>query len=219
MPTTTNNMSLKIPIAGETDYSTSVSDSFTAIDTHDHSSAKGTQIVTGGITDLAVTTAKINDLAVTTGKLAANAVTRAKMASVGQQVSSSCGAFGTTSTTAVDVTNLSVSITTTGRPVVIALVPDGSDVGRIGIEFSASSSSGGEGFFKLLEAGVEIAAWSMKTAAGSASVTNPELYVPCGSIFFVRPVAAGTYTYKLQAYASSNYQTSVINCKLVAYEL
>ena len=80
-----------------------------------------TKIDSDNIQDLGIETDKLAASAVTTGKIAANAVTRAKMEAVGQQISSSSGVFATSSTSFVDVTNLSVSITVTGRPVRVEL--------------------------------------------------------------------------------------------------
>ena len=51
-------------------------------------------------------------------------IDRPSLPAVGQQVSTSCANFTTTSATFVDVTNLTVTITTTGRPVVLLLQPD-----------------------------------------------------------------------------------------------
>lgn len=59
MSTSTPLMGLTTPSANDTDYPTSVSDSFTVIDSHDHSTGKGTQIVTAGIANNAVTKAKL----------------------------------------------------------------------------------------------------------------------------------------------------------------
>lgn len=58
----------------------------------------------------AVDTAEINALAVTTAKIAANAVTQTGSAS------GSSGQITTTSTTAVDMTDMTVTFTTTGGP-------------------------------------------------------------------------------------------------------
>ncbi len=57
--TTTVNMSLKTPASGDTDYPTSIADSFTLIDAHDHTTGKGVQIPTGGIANAAITGAKL----------------------------------------------------------------------------------------------------------------------------------------------------------------
>lgn len=78
-----------------------------------------TQLGTG-----AVTSAKILDGTIATGDVADGAITPAKLSSLGQQVSSSIGnGFLTSSSSYVDATNLSVSVTTTGRPVMIFFNP------------------------------------------------------------------------------------------------
>jgi hypothetical protein len=80
MPTTTPNMALSIPVTDETNYPTTVSDSLTTVDSHDHSPGKGVLIPAEGLESDSVTTAKIVDGAVTTPKIADNAVTAAKIA-------------------------------------------------------------------------------------------------------------------------------------------
>jgi hypothetical protein len=166
-------------------------------------------VTTNHIRDSAVTTGKINDLAVTTGKIAANAVTRAKLAALGQQISSSCGEFSSTSGTFVDVTNLSVTITTSGRPVYLALIPDGTvSEFNIGSHLAAGSSSGAS--LKFLRDSTDLGFFNL-----NATTTMG----PCGYAIIDAP-AAGTYTYKFQGKQSSGSNGfSVYRCKLVAYEL
>ena len=78
MPNITN---LSAPVLGDDKdtYSTKISDTFTAIDNHDHSSGKGKQVITAGITDAAVTNAKLAANAVDTTKILDSAVTTAKL--------------------------------------------------------------------------------------------------------------------------------------------
>ena len=194
-PSTTNDMSLKIPTVGETDYPTSISDSFTLIDDHDHSSGKGVQIPTGGIAN--------------------SAITRAKLAALGQQVSSSCGSFSTSSLTYVDVTNLSVAITTTGRPVFIGLIADGAGLAGFGAT-SGSAVADLSAKFAILEGATILAEHLVESLLNAASGFS--LFMPSSVLWTIRPVAAGTYTYKIQALSST--ATAVINnSKLIAYEI
>jgi hypothetical protein len=58
-------------------------------------------------------------------KMADGFVNQAKRANLGQQISASCGTFNTTSSANVDIPNLAVTITTTGRPVYVGIQPDG----------------------------------------------------------------------------------------------
>lgn len=60
-------------------------------------------------------------------KMADGFVTQAKRAALGQQVSSSCGSYSRSLATFGNVTNLSVSITTTGRPVFVGMIPAGGE--------------------------------------------------------------------------------------------
>jgi uncharacterized protein YjbI with pentapeptide repeats len=80
MATTTANMGLSVPSVNDTDYPTSISDSFNAIDDHDHSSGNGVQIPSAGILDGAVGSSKLAANAVTTTKIADSNVTAAKIA-------------------------------------------------------------------------------------------------------------------------------------------
>lgn len=80
MATTTANMGLSVPSVNDTDYPTSISDSFNAIDDHDHSSGNGVQIPSSGILDGAVGTSKLATNAVTTIKITDGNVTEAKIA-------------------------------------------------------------------------------------------------------------------------------------------
>lgn len=233
MPTITANMSLQIPIVGESTYPTSDSNSFTLIDAHDHSSGKGKQIVTGGITDLAVTsaklasdavttakiadsnvtTAKILDANVTTAKIADLAVTAAKHAALGQQISTlDCGTFQTQSLTPVDVTNLTVTITTLGRPVLISLT--GGSIGGS----RASGTTSVFSYFTIVRDATTVATFPfIKTELTSGAAIYQ---MPSSVISYVDAVSAGTYTYKLQAYSDDGITFADIRtAKLIAYEI
>jgi hypothetical protein len=67
------------PAINDVDYVDKITNSFNAIDDHDHSSGKGLPIAAGGIANNAVTTATIANGAVTAPKLASDAVTTAKI--------------------------------------------------------------------------------------------------------------------------------------------
>lgn len=167
------------------------STSFLSIDTSGNIAAYSP--VVGGIG-----TTQLADNAVTTVKITDAAVTRPKLVAVGQQISSTCGFFAPT-TSFTDVTNLSVTITTTGRPVMVILQSDGS----ASLSF-LQASGGGTLDLALFRGASQISDWHF----GSA-VNCPTLYLD--------PVAAGTYTYKVQAKASSG--GAVDQMVLVAYEL
>lgn len=229
---TTANMSLLIPEVNDSTYPTSISTSLTLTDAHDHTSGKGVQVPTGGIADLAVTTGKIAANAVTGAKLAAAivdnstieisgsalrvkdaGVTRAKLVAVGQQ-SATKASFSTSSATYVDVTDITVSITVTGRPVVISLftTDSSSAAGYVWLRNVATN-----GLFKILRDAVKVF---------EGAYPEFDTFEPVGgsngvvSWMAIDVPAAGTYTYKLQTHAGNASNTVTLNnLKMVVYEL
>jgi hypothetical protein len=168
-------------------------------------------VTTAKIADLNVTTAKINDSAVTAAKIAAGVITQVKMGSVGQQLSSSCGTFNTSSSSLTDVTNLSVSITTTGRPVYLALVSDGSGNGcYLGSQEASNAINVGE--IAFLRGATEVARAACSYAPSFGRVMQ-------GPPFHIDAAAAGTYTYKVQARVVTGTAMNLGYLKLLAFEL
>jgi hypothetical protein len=144
------------------------------------------------------------------GLIGTGIVSRANLVAVGQQISTSCGAFATSSLAPVDVTNLSVTITTTGRPVYLALVPDGT-ANASGLQVVDVDSSVG---IQIFRDATSIGYWSIggSAAAGFA--------IPASAIQILDPVAAGTYAYKVQAWrAAGTGNVGVNRSKLAAFEL
>lgn len=228
MSTTLANIGIVVPASGDSDYPTNISTSLTNLDNHDHTTGKGLAIGTAALSDGAVTTAKIADSAVTTAKIADFNVTRAKLVSVGQQVSASCANFSTNSSTLVDVTNLSVTITTTGRPVVVMLINDGSvNDSFLAAYQSTNVDTGPQAQFAILRDASVIARHGVvgfHSASGGDTEHISTVGCPVSAIHHIDVVAAGTYTYKLQARYSSFTVTSdmyaeVFYAKLVAFEL
>ncbi len=187
-------------------------------------------VTTGKINDLAVTTGKINDLAVTTGKINTAAVTQAKLAARtvttdgtdpgagGVVFSTSSGTFSTDSTSYTDVTNLSVTLTTLGRPVRLFLdTADGTNESflRAIVDTSASNPFAK---YKLIRDSTDIKITDLAMTSGSSS-TSVQVVVPVGVIDHLDTPAAGTYVYKLQTLAGSNNVSDVRHARLVAYEI
>jgi len=170
-------------------------------------------VTEGKINTGAVTNTKIGNLAVDTAQIAANAVTRAKIEAVGQQISTVSGAFSTTSATFVDVTNLSVTITTTGRPVMVVLAASGTTNSYLGIQ---SGTDTAEGRVQILRGGSVLSKYPIYTRAAGA--TSMITRFPPGMTSIDTPTA-GTYTYKAQALALSGTTTLVYYCSLQVYEL
>lgn len=142
-------------------------------------------------------------------------ITKPKLAALGQQVSASCGGFFTASVTPVDITNLSVTITTTGRPVMLSLVPDGT---------GSESYTGGVGggapqiqYRLFLLRGVTTLA-NLRIAYDLNSPSS-EIFVQPPGAFYIDVVGAGTYTYKMRAQDDIGVVMRAFNLVLVAYEL
>lgn len=153
-----------------------------------------------------------------------NAVTgqlpRANLPTIGQQISSSTTTFSTSSTSYVDVTNATVTITTTGRPVVIGFVSDGSGNDSF---LMANSSNTGTALpdinFKLLEGSTTIGSYQLRSSS-YAFIVNGNTMWPVSSLNHFYVPAAGTYTYKLQAKGNNAVSSAYVSyAKMYAYEL
>lgn len=138
------------------------------------------------------------------GAAVANGITRDNLAPVGQQISSSCGNFSTSSTSFVDITNLSVTITTSGRPVSISIQSDG------------TSGSGSGGGFDASVNGYVVQILRDATPV-SLSFSGPGPGAPLTAL--LDTPSGGTYTYKVQIKALSGGTAFCAYSKLVAYEL
>lgn len=159
-----------------------------------------------------VTGSNIAAATITGSNIANGTVTRAnQVVAVGQQLSSS-GSETITDTSYNDVTNLTVTITTTGRPVILAAMGNSSAVSSIRL----SSNGVDQAFFwQILRDSTVVAG----DAYHNTSATNP-VYLPCSSISALDPVGAGTYTYKVQAKVSNAAASMVFSGVIFyAYEL
>jgi hypothetical protein len=129
----------------------------------------------------------------------------------GHQVSSSCGDFSTASTSLVDVTNLTVTITTNGGPVMLGLNGE-----------SDSASSGTLSYFRanvaLGEMTIDRSGTDISTTLLSVATGTTDFYSP-GAIMLDTP-SVGTYTYKIQVKQTSGSGSVQFRfLKLYAYEL
>ena len=180
-------------------------------------------IQTAGLNDSAVTTAKIADANVTTAKLANGAVTQAKREALPDYISSSCGSFtyAPASTAISAVTNLSVSsVVTTGRPVMIELVGDGTTNGSfVGLSRTAEEAGIDVLFYRDTTL-IHVANLHIK----SGNAANVIYYVPSSSFRYKETPAAGNYTYtiktRLESGQTTNSATAIFSyCKLNVYEM
>lgn len=156
------------------------------------------------------TSSAVGLVSFSTANQIAQAVVRPTGTSVGLEgvaISGSSGGFTTNSTSFVSVTNLSVTIQTSGRPVYVGLSPDplGSPC-YIGAAAGTSS-----GIIRLLNGASPI-------ALISTPINN---FVGPSSISAIDTPVAGTYTYSVEArHATGGANSTFVNfCLLVVYEL
>lgn len=136
--------------------------------------------------------------------------------SANYQISGSSGAFASSSASYVDITNLSVTITTTGNPVVLMIVPDGS--GNAAFLDIQNSTGAATSQFNYVRASTIIAENSFSWAETGAVIVALDVELPVSAHIMFDPVGAGTYTYKMQGRQSSgSFQVNYV--KLVAYEI
>ncbi len=116
-------------------------------------------------------------------------ITYPKLAALNIVTSAECVSFTTTSTSPfIDVTNLNVTITTSGRPVAIFFSGAAGDQSDI-------NSSGGTGTaqIRIIRDGSTI------ISTNNVSTSLNDLSIPVGCLNSFDSPAAGTYSYKLQA--------------------
>lgn len=135
-------------------------------------------------------------------------------------ISPSSGAFSSTSGSFLAVTNMSLTLTSSGRPVVVFVVPDGTSAASYLQVFSAGTNAQGD--FQLLRnpagATVTLGVNSLiRQEAGAA--TNALIAVPPNMAFLdsTAPAAANTYTF--YARQSGGGTVYVNRCRLMAYEI
>lgn len=160
----------------------------------------------------------------------ANAVANTRTRAAGSTVAaggvavstSNSGSFVTSSTSLVDVTNLTVTITTTGRPVYLTLQGNTPTEGYLGVLTISGTNTSVSGTIAIQRGVTVIASSNMRLFFSSTSDTCGYRSPP-GSIIAIDTSvngSAGTYTYKVTAAAgNAAYRTEVGACYLVAYEL
>lgn len=165
-------------------------------------------ILEADLADGAVTSDKILDGTITADDLAIGAITAANLPAANYVVSSGSGAYTTTSGTYVNPTNLSVSLTTTGRPVVLQLVPS-STTDNASIGFVSGGTVGA--FTRFTQDGT--------TLPSQVYVATGSTYFPCGAFSVFTVPSSGAHTFEFRIKRSSAGTVYVTDCKLVAREL
>jgi hypothetical protein len=172
----------------------------------------------------AVTTAKVNDLAVTTDKIADGVVNASSL--FGEEVAAAKFALTAPeiTATAVNLTTgtLSETITTTGNPVLVILVPSTETAdATLTNAFSSTqntfpgSSENASIFVSLSRAGSMIASTNLlaNQPIGDSTVCRFGL-LPSSFLFIDLDLPPGTYTYTLSGEADT-----FLRCKMIVWEL
>lgn len=140
------------------------------------------------------------------------------------QTSSGSSTFNTTSTTYVDVTSVTKTITTKGGTLFIGLVSDYSG-GTGHLQIGATSANNRpEAIFQILRDATQIyeqlITYSVSNTGGAPTTNMSQINVPGGVIWMLDSPPAGTYTYKLQVkLENANQQVYVTNQKLLVFEI
>lgn len=147
--------------------------------------------------------------------------TGASVAAGGVAISSSSGSFSyNTDASYVDVTNLSVTIVSSGRPIQIMVISAGTTASSSCGLFAESVVSAGHisMFLRLKRDATTVVDTCLQQYIPAASGVG--IIVPGSAMQFIDTPAAGTYTYKMQvARGNSNSTARVNDCKLLAFEL
>jgi len=145
-------------------------------------------------------------------------ITKPKLAALGQQLSGSCGTFTGSGINIAAVTNLSVTITTTGRPVMIQVIPEQYALGANSFIRVESTGTITEMTVSVLRGATTIANIGLGGLYADGGTNN--ITYPPSAVTYVDTPSAGTYTYSVyyeQTLSASS--TTWSNCKLLVYEL
>ena len=162
---------------------------------------------------LGIVNSMIANQTIQVGKLAVKA-TGTTVSAGGLAVSTSSGVVVFSSGSPILVNNQDITITTTGRPVYMQLMSDGSG-GTCYIGADGSPGNELNVTFFFYRDGVEIARSSI---VGDASASNGVLRIPASTFSFLDDVVAGTYNYQLFASKTSGSNVTAENIVMKVYE-
>lgn len=140
--------------------------------------------------------------------------TGASVTAGGVAISSSCNLFQTSIFSQVPVTNLSVTIVTTGNPVFLTLIDDSSGgQSSVGLTATTLTCSGDIYFFNGASQLTQQGILSSGTSSGAS------INMPGSSFSHIDFPSAGTYTYSVSCELNQGTSMIVQFLKLVAYEI
>lgn len=132
-------------------------------------------------------------------------------------ISNAIGTFDNATSTFTDVTNLTVTLATSGKAVRIYLAPTG-NTSYVSVS-STTTDTSLTGALRLLRDSVsldiDLELGASDTGAGATHI----IAVPSSSFAWIDTPAAGTYVYKVQSRVASGDNIRVSGAKLIAHEL
>jgi hypothetical protein len=130
-------------------------------------------------------------------------------------ISSSSGSFSTTSASDVDVTNLTATIVTSGRPVIVSIIGDGTSSSSSLEAFKAATTTA-QILIKVLRDGAVISHSIISSGGASGTIS---CIIPAGLSLVFDAVSAGKYVYKIQASTVSTTTANLTRLRLLVYEV
>lgn len=145
----------------------------------------------------------------------------AKVGIGGLAKSDTSSSFTTTGTSLADVTGLSVTISTTGRPIYVSLIANAATGTSSYLGVSRSDNDPTiRAKFAILRNGLVIATYDLQSQAGVGENTK-DIHVPASSLHCIDPITPGVYTYTVQAavVGAGSLTVTIVEAVLVAYEI
>lgn len=170
-----------------------------------------------------LTNSNIANQTITQGLLAPRATGSTVAAGGYATTASSSNTTSTSSSSLSNITGFSVTITTTGRPVVVGLTADGAGSGSV-IYLNNGATNVGLATFVILRGGVAVSFSEMGSQTSGGGATPNFLNYPVSIVNYIDSnsgvgLPAGTYTYTMQwAMQGSGTNLQLINAIMYAYE-
>lgn len=141
--------------------------------------------------------------------------------SAGNYVESSViTSFTTTSASFTDVSNSTVTITTSGGRLFFGLKPSGVSGNAANVSLTSSGTHTLiEGRLRLMRDAVDTGNEYFLANGNASTSSSTSIYVPAGCVVFHDAPIAGTYVYKIQANVVASSTIGVSSCKFFVYEL
>lgn len=185
--------------------------------------ASGANVVLGAVSSCQASIANLigNNMGASGANHVLEVFTRASVATtvglLGIGYSALSGSFSTTNSSFTDVTNLTVGITVSGRPVRIELESASSAAGLVQI---SDPSSRPELELQFLRGTSTIGIHALEAQDSTGGSSTIRIAVPPSSFRSLDTGASsGTYTYKVQARVNNGSAVVIENTRLIVYEI